>query len=168
MLIYDLLTDLPNRRLFRDRLEQQIRHSERTGAFFALLFIDLDNLKAVNDLQGHEAGDQVLIKAAERIVATVRSEDTVAWLSGDEFTVILLDITDIEQIQLLAQNIINELEKSYDIGENAPSVSASIGVARYPQDGNNPRILLRHADQAMYHAKSNGRNQAHFLRSNPF
>ncbi|MGO1461096.1 MAG: diguanylate cyclase domain-containing protein [Marinobacter sp.] len=150
---YDLLTDLPNRRLFHDRFDQQIRRSERTGAPFALLFIDLDNFKAVNDVQGHDAGDQVLKQAAKRIVASVRSEDTVARLSGDEFTVILLDIADIEPIKLIAQNIINELEEPYDIGVGAPRVSGSIGVARYPQDGNSPNQLLRHADQAMYHAK---------------
>ncbi|HEA52900.1 hypothetical protein LCGC14_1222730 [marine sediment metagenome] len=165
---YDLLTDLPNRRLFRDRLDQQTRHSERTGAPFALLFIDLDNFKEVNDLLGHEVGDQLLKQAAERMLGSVRDEDTVARLSGDEFTVILLDIADIAQIELLAQGIISELAKPFDLGDGTPQVSGSIGIARYPQDGGTPDQLLMHADQAMYRAKKNGRNQVYcFAQTQP-
>jgi diguanylate cyclase (GGDEF)-like protein len=165
---YDLLTDLPNRRLFRDRLDQQTRHSERTGAPFALLFIDLDNFKEVNDVLWHEAGDQLLKQAANRILGSVRDEDTVARLSGDEFTVILLDTADLAPIELLAQGIINELVKPYDLGGGTSRVSASIGIARYPQDGDTPDQLLMHADQAMYRAKTNGRNQVHcFTQSTP-
>jgi len=165
---YDLLTDLPNRRLFRDRLDQQTRHSERTGAPFALLFIDLDNFKEVNDVLGHEAGDQLLKQAAKRILGSVRDEDTVARLSGDEFTVILLDTADLAPIELLVQGIINELVKPYDLGGGTSRVSGSIGIARYPQDGDRPDQLLMHADQAMYRAKKNGRNQVHyFTQSTP-
>lgn len=164
---YDLLTDLPNRRLFRDRLDQQTRHSERTGAPFALLFIDLDNFKEVNDSLGHEAGDQLLKHAAKRIHDSVRDEDTVARLSGDEFTVILLDITDLEQIELLARGIISELAKPFDFGDGTSRVSGSIGIARYPLDGATPDQLLMHADQAMYRAKKNGRNQIHSFSQTP-
>ncbi|KKN00080.1 hypothetical protein LCGC14_1141450 [marine sediment metagenome] len=164
---YDLLTDLPNRRLFRDRLDQQTRHSERTGAPFTLLFIDLDNFKEVNDVMGHEAGDQLLKQAAKRILGSVRDEDTVARLSGDEFTVILLDTADLGQIELLAQGIINELAKPYDLGGGTSRISGSIGIARYPQDGDRPDQLLLHADQAMYRAKKNGRNQVHSFTQTP-
>lgn len=165
---YDLLTDLPNRRLFKDRLDQQTRHSERTGAPFALLFIDLDNFKDINDVMGHEAGDQLLKQAAQRILGSVRDEDTVARLSGDEFTVILLDIADLAQIELLAQGIINELMKPYDLGDGTSRVSGSIGIARYPQDSDRPDQLLMYADQAMYRAKKNGRNQVHCFTQAPF
>ncbi|WP_152205727.1 GGDEF domain-containing protein [Marinobacter changyiensis] len=165
---YDLLTDLPNRRLFRDRLDQQTRHSERTGAPFALLFVDLDNFKEVNDTLGHEAGDQLLKQASKRLLGSVREEDTVARLSGDEFTVILLDIGDLAQIEQLARGIISELAKPFDFGGGASRVSGSIGIARYPQDGKTPDQLLMHADQAMYRAKKNGRNQVHsFSRIQP-
>ncbi|MEX0603252.1 MAG: GGDEF domain-containing protein [Marinobacter sp.] len=162
---YDLLTDLPNRRLFRDRLNQQTRHSERTGAPFALLFIDLDNFKAVNDSLGHEAGDQLLQQVAKRILGCVRDEDTVARLSGDEFTVILLDIDDLGQIEQLAQSIINELTKPFDVGNQKSDVSGSVGIARYPMDSDSPDLLLKHADQAMYRAKKNGRNQVYYFDS---
>jgi len=109
-----------------------------------------------------------LKQAANRILGSVRDEDTVARLSGDEFTVILLDTADLAPIELLAQRIINELVKPYDLGGGTSRVSGSIGIARYPQDGDRPDQLLMHADQAMYRAKKNGRNQVHyFTQSTP-
>lgn len=156
---YDPLTELPNRRLFLDRLEQQTKHSGRTEAPFALFFIDLDRFKEVNDLLGHDGGDLLLTQAAERIRNCVRQTDTVARLGGDEFTVILLDTNNLNQIEQIAQDILTELAKPFALGEELADISGSIGITRYPHDGKTPRQLLKNADQAMYAAKKNGRGQ---------
>lgn len=156
---YDPLTELPNRRLFLDRLEQQTKHSGRTKAPFALFFIDLDRFKEVNDLLGHDGGDLLLTQAAARIRSCVRQTDTVARLGGDEFTVILLDTDDLSQIQQIARDILAELAKPFPLGEELAHISGSIGITRYPDDGKTPRQLLKNADQAMYAAKKNGRGQ---------
>lgn len=156
---YDPLTELPNRRLFLDRLEHQIKHSERSAIPFALFFIDLDRFKEVNDLLGHDGGDLLLKQAAERIRSCVRQTDTVARLGGDEFTVILLGTDDLVQIEQIAQDILAELEKAFRLGYDVAHISGSIGITRYPHDGTSARQLLKNADQAMYAAKKNGRNQ---------
>lgn len=156
---YDPLTELPNRRLFLDRLEQQTKHSDRTKAPFALFFIDLDRFKEVNDLLGHDSGDLLLAQAAERIRNCVRQTDTVARLGGDEFTVILLDTEDLSQIEQIARDILAELAKPFPLGEELAHISGSIGITRYPHDGTTPQQLLKNADQAMYAAKKNGRGQ---------
>lgn len=156
---YDLLTDLPNRRLFMDRLSQHAAHSNRTGDPFALLYIDLDHFKGVNDRLGHEAGDSLLKEIGQRISASVRQSDSVSRIGGDEFTVLLLDTGERDLIEGVATNILAELERPVQLGENEASLSASIGIALFPTDGDSARQLLSDADRAMYVAKHSGRNQ---------
>jgi len=156
---YDLLTQLPNRRLFMDRLSQHAAHSNRTGDPFAVLYIDLDYFKDVNDRLGHDTGDGLLKQIAKKISASVRQSDTVSRLGGDEFTVLLLDTGDQELIGDISANILAELERPFQLGENEASLSASIGIALFPTDGDRALQLLNNADQAMYVAKHSGRNR---------
>jgi len=156
---FDTLTGLPNRRLFRDRLEQEIKKAHRAECQLALLFIDLDHFKQINDTLGHDKGDLLLIEAARRITACVREADTVARLGGDEFTVILPVFSDLLQIERIAQNIINQLSQTFTLGAESADISASIGITLYSESAPDADKLLRHADQAMYVAKAGGRNR---------
>jgi diguanylate cyclase (GGDEF)-like protein/PAS domain S-box-containing protein len=160
---FDPLTKLPNRRLFHDRLDQEIKKSHRTHKNLALMFIDLDRFKDVNDLLGHEVGDKLLVEASRRIVACVRESDIVSRLGGDEFTVILPEVTDVNRIENVAHSIIQSLGLPYKLGEEQWILSASIGITVYPTDTAHPDDLLRKADQAMYMSKSEGRNCFHFF-----
>lgn len=157
---YDPLTNLPNRRLFHDRLGQAIKMAHRTSFPVALLFIDLDHFKEINDSLGHAIGDALLMEAAQRINSCVREADTVSRLGGDEFTAILPEIGDMDQAKRIAQKIVDELARPFFFlhNPNAYHVSASVGIAVYPDDGSTPEALLRCADTAMYSAKSKGRN----------
>ncbi len=128
---YDSLTQLPNRALFHDRLEQNVKHAERTGNPLALLFIDLDGFKEVNDRSGHAAGDQLLQEGARRLRACVRGSDTVARIGGDEFTVILIEINDILHVEILAQSILDELAKPFAVGASNHFISGSMGITLY-------------------------------------
>ncbi|XKH01024.1 EAL domain-containing protein [Marinobacter nauticus] len=159
---YDLLTNVPNRRLFLDRLDQHATHSKRTGAPFALLFIDLDNFKPINDRLGHDAGDALLTAVASRLSDCVRRSDTVARIGGDEFTVLLLDTGNLEFIKDIARNILAELDRPFSVGDDEVKVSSSIGITLFPDDGHSAQRLLNNADQAMYLAKHSGRNQVCF------
>jgi diguanylate cyclase (GGDEF)-like protein/PAS domain S-box-containing protein len=161
---YDALTDLPNRSLFRERLELDVKHAARTGFPLALLYIDLDGFKGVNDSLGHGAGDQLLQLVAARINASVRDTDTVARLGGDEFTVILTEVTVPAHIDTLAGKILAALEQPFKLRATQVSISASIGIALYPADGATPDEMVRHADAAMYIAKHAGRNRYRFYR----
>ncbi|QYF92132.1 diguanylate cyclase [Massilia sp. PAMC28688] len=156
---YDDLTGLPNRNLFSDRLHHEIERARRLGLPLALMFIDLDGFKQVNDLLGHQAGDELLRQAAARLRGCVRGADTVARLAGDEFTVILSEIRHMPHVYVLAQHILDELAREFTLGERKVVISASLGVAISPQDGADAAVLLRHADQAMYAAKQAGRNR---------
>lgn len=160
---YDALTKLPNRRLFYDRIEENIKKAQREHERIALLFIDLDRFKEVNDTLGHDVGDQLLIQAATRIKSTVRVYDTVARLGGDEFTVILTGIHDSADVGHLAEKIIEHLSLPFVIGGIESYVSASIGIALYPDDANNVVELTKNADQAMYSAKDSGRQCFRFF-----
>jgi diguanylate cyclase (GGDEF)-like protein len=163
---FDSLTGLPNRRLFRDRLEQEVRKVHRSGAELALLFIDLDRFKEVNDLLGHDAGDLLLKQAAERLQACVRETDTIARLGGDEFTVILTQLNDRSHLESIAEKIIIALAKPFHLKQEVAHVSASIGITLHPNDAIEPEDLIRNADQAMYTAKAAGRNRfRYFTRS---
>ncbi|MBZ2205724.1 putative bifunctional diguanylate cyclase/phosphodiesterase [Massilia soli] len=162
---YDALTGLPNRVLFRDRLEQEMKHAQGAAHAMALLFIDLDRFKEVNDLLGHDAGDQLLTGAARRIERCLRPGDTVARLAGDEFTVILADMAETSHIEQTAQAILDVLRQPFQLGIEQAYVSASIGVAVYPGDGSEPEELMRHADHAMYRSKGRGRNQLTFFEA---
>ncbi|RZA09312.1 MAG: GGDEF domain-containing protein [Moraxellaceae bacterium] len=159
---YDLLTGLPNRRLFTDRLEQDIKHAERVGAQVALLFIDLDRFKAANDNFGHDAGDILLRLVAERIRACIRETDTVARLGGDEFMVILQGFADIGHVEVVAEKILETLASPFKIFENTADISSSIGIAFYPKDAATAEELQKNSDQAMYSAKAGGRNRFSF------
>ena len=163
---FDLLTSLPNRRMFYDRLEQEIKKSNRSGLPLALLFIDLDRFKEVNDTLGHQKGDILLVEAARRIVACVRESDTVSRLGGDEFTVILSELADTDHVETIAQHIISSLVEPFVLESEIAYVSASIGITFYPNDARDVEQLLRNADQAMYVAKDTGRNRfSYFTRT---
>jgi diguanylate cyclase (GGDEF)-like protein/PAS domain S-box-containing protein len=156
---FDALTALPNRHMFQDRLSQELKKARREGLLLALLFIDLDGFKAVNDTLGHAQGDALLVEAARRIGRCVRNSDTVARLGGDEFIVILSGLEQVDGIDRIAQGMLALLNRPFALGAAQPSVSASIGIALYPADATGPDELLRAADQAMYAAKQSGRNR---------
>ncbi|ADE11174.1 bifunctional diguanylate cyclase/phosphodiesterase [Sideroxydans lithotrophicus] len=156
---FDPLTGLPNRRMFQDRLEHEIKKSNREGLPLALMFIDLDKFKEVNDTLGHDKGDILLVEAAQRISGCVRESDTVARLGGDEFTVILSELDDANSIERIAQAIIQALVAPFLLAEEVAFVSASIGITLYPNDAPNLELLMSNADQAMYASKSAGRNR---------
>jgi len=156
---FDTLTQLPNRRMFLDRLQHDILKSRRDGTRIAILFIDLDHFKEVNDTLGHHQGDVLLVEAARRIGACVRQSDTVSRLGGDEFTVILPELAEVDRVEAIAQHIIDSLRMPFQLGQEQAFVSASIGITIYPDDAGNMEDLLKHADQAMYAAKGAGRNR---------
>jgi diguanylate cyclase (GGDEF)-like protein/PAS domain S-box-containing protein len=162
---FDELTALPNRHMFNDRLGQEIKKARREGSQLALLFIDLDDFKQVNDTLGHHQGDAVLVEAARRIGLCVRSSDTVARLGGDEFTVILSGLDQPDSVDRIAASMLALLGSPVTLDAASPSVSASVGIALYPADAATPEDLLRSADQAMYAAKQGGRNRySYFTR----
>jgi len=156
---YDVLTNLPNRRLFSDRLEHEIKIAHRTNRSLALLFIDLDYFKQVNDTLGHDKGDILLVKASERINESVRESDTVARMGGDEFTAILPQIDTTEDVERVIKLIIEKMSQPFDLNGTTVSISASVGVAIYPKDALNSQELLQNADKAMYDAKKQGRSR---------
>ncbi|MCE3262021.1 MAG: diguanylate cyclase, partial [Pseudoduganella sp.] len=156
---FDTLTQLPNRRMFLDRLQHDILKSRRDSTRIAILFIDLDHFKEVNDTLGHHQGDVLLVEAARRIGACVRQSDTVSRLGGDEFTVILPELAEVDRVEDIAQHIIDSLRMPFQLGQEQAFVSASIGITVYPDDAGNMDDLLKHADQAMYAAKGAGRNR---------
>jgi len=159
---YDGLTGLPNRHLFYDRLEQAMEHGKREQYQLALLYIDLDGFKEVNDQLGHEAGDELLKEAANRLSKSVRISDITARMGGDEFTVILLPIREFSSIGPLASTILEQLSTPYSINGRELQLSGSIGIAIYPKDGETIAELLKHADVAMYSAKEAGKNTIRF------
>ncbi len=155
---YDALTSLPNRALFHDRLEQALHLAARSGEKLAVLFIDLDYFKMVNDTHGHRTGDLLLLETAARLTAGTRASDTLARLGGDEFIVILQDIKTPENALLVARNHIENLYRPYEIEDNRLYVSASIGVALYPEHGATAETLIKNADSAMFLVKETGKN----------
>ena len=155
---HDVLTGLPNRILFQDRMQQAITQAKRDGTDFALLFVDLDGFKNVNDTFGHTAGDSLLKMVAERLRACVREGDTVARLSGDEFTVLLRDTSDDEGLKRVATKIVDSLAQPYDMAEYSATVTASVGISLYPEHARGVEKLMIYADEAMYLAKHSGKN----------
>ena len=156
---FDALTDLPNRHMFYNRLRQEIARARQTSTQLALLFIDLDRFKEVNDTLGHDQGDILLKEIARRISAIVRGTDTVARLAGDEFTIILPDLPDASAATPIIRSLLARIAAPLQLGEESVEVSASIGVALYPRDADSAESLLVRADQAMFAAKNAGRNQ---------
>lgn len=160
---YDTLTDLANRRLFADRLEQAVRQALRHGRPAALLYLDLDNFKRVNDTLGHEAGDVLLKTVAERLRTCVRDEDTVARPGGDEFTILLQEVQDARAAGKVARKILRRLQEPIVLGSHEVRVTTSIGVTLTPDDGTDPATLTKNADLAMYRAKERGRDNYQFF-----
>jgi len=163
---FDTLTGLPNRHMFYDRLTQDIKKAHRAGLKTALLFIDLDKFKEINDTLGHSMGDILLQEAARRISGCVRETDTVARLGGDEFTVILAELDDTGSVERIAENILQNMAKPFRLNDEMAYVSASIGITLHPNDATEAEGLLKNADQAMYAAKNGGRNRfSYFTQS---
>jgi diguanylate cyclase (GGDEF)-like protein/PAS domain S-box-containing protein len=156
---FDELTGLPNRHMFMDRLRQETRKADRGATFLALLFIDLDHFKEVNDRLGHAMGDALLVEAARRIATCVRASDTLARLGGDEFTVILAGLDHAGHVERIAQSMIAALAQPFELEGERAFISASIGIALYPPDAKDLAQLLTRADQAMYAAKNAGRSR---------
>ncbi|HEY3325821.1 MAG TPA: EAL domain-containing protein [Novimethylophilus sp.] len=160
---FDSLTGLPNRRMFHDRLEQELKKAHRAGLPMALMFLDLDHFKEVNDTLGHAMGDLLLREASQRLTGCVRESDTVARLGGDEFTIILGELEDIDSVERAAQQILRKLAEPFALGSELSYVSVSIGITLYPEDATGIEELLKNADQAMYAAKKLGRNRCSYF-----
>ncbi|MGE0081520.1 MAG: EAL domain-containing protein [Thiohalomonadaceae bacterium] len=160
---HDALTGLPNRVLFKDRLGLTISHAQRAGTAVAVLFLDLDRFKNINDSLGHEAGDELLKIVAERLVHCVRRDDTVSRQGGDEFLLLLCQVGGPDGAAQVAAKILREVEKPAVIAGNEVHVTASVGIAVFPEDGTDPETLVRNADAAMYYAKERGRNNFQFF-----
>ncbi|MES2258891.1 MAG: EAL domain-containing protein [Pseudomonadota bacterium] len=160
---FDALTGLPNRRMFQERLRLEMKKTDRVHLPMALVFIDLDGFKAVNDTLGHDRGDILLKQVAERLTLSVRSTDTVARLGGDEFTVILSELKDAADVLRIAQEILTAMSAAFKLGEESAHISASIGITLYPDDGQDAETLVKNADQAMYAAKQQGRNRFNYF-----
>ncbi len=162
---HDTITGLANRALFNDRIEQALAQSERHERAFAVLFIDLDKFKVINDSFGHGAGDKVLQAVATRLLACVREEDTVSRIGGDEFLCLLMEVNDVADVAHIAEAIGRATAESVPLGETQLKVTASIGIAIYPGDGTTAEALIKNADSSMYRAKLNGEGYAFFNSS---
>lgn len=160
---YDSLTKLPNRTLFEDRLRRALVLAQRHGKKAALMFLDLDRFKAINDTLGHLAGDQLLQSVAERVKSCVRGADTICRQGGDEFMILLEDVAGPEDVEKVARKIICVMSEPHQVGEHSLSVTFSIGAAIYPDDAGDEKTLILHADKAMYRAKEDGRNNFRFF-----
>jgi diguanylate cyclase (GGDEF)-like protein len=159
---HDALTGLPNRLSLLSRLEQALPEADRYRWMTAVIFIDLDRFKVINDTLGHPVGDQLLVEVARRLTASVRASDTVARLGGDEFVVVLPDSGGLAEVAQVARKILDAFVPTIGIGPHELHTSPSLGIAVYPADGADPESLMKHADTAMYHAKSAGRNTFQF------
>ncbi|MGM0714773.1 EAL domain-containing protein [Brevibacillus parabrevis] len=160
---HDALTDLPNRRMYTQHLSREIMQAKRFQSNLAVLFLDLDRFKDVNDSFGHDVGDLLLVEAANRLKACLRPNDVAARLGGDEFTVLLSQLTDREEAAALANRIMEALQRPFILQDHSFNVSCSIGIALYPQDGDNADDLLKRADTALYTVKSRGKNGYDFF-----
>ncbi|MEN8168814.1 MAG: PAS domain S-box protein [Pseudomonadota bacterium] len=159
----DALTGLPNRLLLRDRMQQALTQAKRNKKLVAICYLDLDGFKPINDTHGHKAGDQVLIEVAERLQSSMRTGDTVARLGGDEFVLLMPDLSSIDELEQALERILQAIAQPYKLSYMTVTISASIGIALYPLNEGEPDILLRHADQAMYVAKRQGKNRYSFF-----
>lgn len=160
---YDELTGLPNRALALERLAHAIRRAQRTRQGVALMILDIDNFKKINDTLGHRHGDQLLLEAGHRIEQCIRESDTVARLGGDEFLVLLEDTKQMASTEQVAEKVLSRFKQAFNAAGQEMSLSASIGITLYPDDGDSPEELLRNAETAMYKAKEKGKNLFHFF-----
>jgi diguanylate cyclase (GGDEF)-like protein/PAS domain S-box-containing protein len=161
---YDPLTRLPNRSLLCDRLQHAMARARRSGSTVALLLLDLDRFKTINDSLGHEVGDRLLLEVANRLQGFVREVDTLARFGGDKFAIILEEVADLQKVVRVAQKVLSELSRAMTLDEFQLYVTASIGVSFFPNDGADLESLLQHAEAAMYRAKETGRNNYQFYR----
>ena len=161
---HDALTDLPNRALLMERLDQQIAIAEREHCGMALLFLDLDRFKCVNDTFGHNVGDDLLKMVAQKLLAQVRQSDTVARLGGDEFVIQLRNRANEDEVKHIAERIICSINEPMELSGTQVQIGVSIGVAMFPQDSNDSSALMKHADMAMYAAKDAGKNTIRFFQ----
>jgi diguanylate cyclase (GGDEF)-like protein/PAS domain S-box-containing protein len=162
---HDSLTNLPNRVLLNDRLDQAIEQAKRHGSTLAVLFLDLDKFKNINDSLGHEMGDKLLQSVAKRLSDCVRGSDTVSRLGGDEFLILVPEANSPDDVALTAEKIIAALTAPHTIGKHELHITTSIGISIYPGDGDTPAILMQNADTAMYQAKDHGRNNFQFFKA---
>lgn len=161
---YDALTGLPNRVLFHDRFAMAITQADRSGEILALVFLDLDNFKTINDTLGHSVGDQLLHAVAARLKSSLRKSDTIARLGGDEFTVLLPQLKGAQDAGRITQKLINALKPPFSFGGREFHITASAGIALYPNDGDSASTLLRNADMALYRAKDHGKDNYQFYK----
>ena len=161
--LHDNLTGLPNRFLLEDRLDQALSRAGRSGKRFALMFVDLDKFKPINDAFGHHVGDELLKAVAQRLTGCVRREDTVARTGGDEFVIILSDIAQAQDASVISAKILKELSRPFQIEGRDLKISCSVGISMYPEDGKDADVLMVKADAAMYHAKKAGSNCYRFF-----
>ncbi len=161
---FDALTHLPNRAYFMQTIEDALKGAEATGTSLALLFLDLDGFKPVNDTFGHGAGDELLRLVAARLMSSVRDDDFVARLGGDEFVILLRDVEDTDIIETISKRLIQEVSRPYWVDGRAVQISTSVGISEYPQDAKTVSQLMERADQALYAAKHRGRKQFCFYR----
>ena len=160
---YDALTGLPNRRMLLEFLTKEVQHSDRQHNHFALMFLDLDYFKEINDTLGHDMGDVLLLETAERLKCCVRESDVVARLGGDEFTIVLTNLDHNHGVERVASQILKRLAEPYTLGQQTAYISGSIGITLFPDDAITTEALLKNADQAMYSAKSHGRNRFNYF-----
>jgi diguanylate cyclase (GGDEF)-like protein len=160
---YDPLTNLPNRVLLADRMQQAMLQSQRRSQSLAVVFLDLDGFKAVNDTYGHGVGDELLMVVSQRMKAVLREGDTLARIGGDEFVAVLVDLKQLQDSEPVLNRLLRAAADPIKVGDAVLNVSASIGVTVYPQDDADADLLMRHADQAMYQAKQTGKNRYHFF-----
>lgn len=163
---YDYLTGLPNRRLMRIQLSHAIAKSKLNKTNLALLFIDLDYFKKINDSFGHDVGDKVLIEAGKRLQSSIRSIDTIARLGGDEFCIIINDIHNINEINAIAKRLCTSLAQPFIIVDHKIGISISVGISVFPKDGTDIYSLFKNADRALYNAKNEGRNKYRYFDEN--
>ncbi|SFR53712.1 PAS domain S-box-containing protein/diguanylate cyclase (GGDEF) domain-containing protein [Marinobacter daqiaonensis] len=159
----DPLTGLPNRALLKDRLMQEVAHAERHGERLALMYLDLDLFKEVNDMLGHTAGDDLLVEVAERLKNCVRRSDTVCRVGGDEFILLLTEFGEMASLNELGSKVSDTLREPFELEGHTVEISTSVGISVFPDDGHDPDSLIRHADTAMYQAKALGRNNMQFF-----
>ncbi|WP_181347295.1 PAS domain S-box protein [Thalassobacillus sp. CUG 92003] len=162
---YDYLTELPNRRLFEDRMKQSLAHSNRHNSRFAVLYMDGDSFKAINDEFGHDVGDEFLREVGQRLTTCVREGDTVARIGGDEFAIIVNELNSTVEVQRVAERVVAQLRATYECGSHQLCSSFSIGIACYPEDGKTANALMKSADIALYYGKQHGKGSFHFYHA---
>ncbi|MGM0692331.1 MAG: EAL domain-containing protein [Pseudomonadota bacterium] len=162
---YDPLTRLPNRRLLEDRLDLAMRHAHRHQQRLAVIFLDLDHFKQVNDALGHAVGDELLVKVSRRLRGHLREDDTLARQGGDEFIVLIHEVEEVDDVTRVARRLVESVSAPFEVGGQVFRVGCSLGISLYPDDGEDVEVLVRHADAAMYRAKQEGRNTYRLFRA---